>query len=142
MPERSGRYRTPRDLGAESPGSEESKEQGASGARGGPREWRPAPTVPKQPPQESGRRSARHQQPPTARKHFDPAEAPSAQGTGEPGAETLKRRQQGLRARSGSTSAHGVRTEEEAERGEPAAGHTRHGRHHVPGRGERAGGAG
>lgn len=132
-------YREPKDIGSESPASEEAKEQGRTGQSGGPQQAK-TPGKGKQPAQTSGRRSSEHEQEPTVRKHFDPEESPSAQGEGKPSPETLKKRQaeQGIEPKSGSHSAHGERTEEEAQKGPPHDAHTRHGRQHVPGRGDRA----
>ncbi len=131
-------YREPEDVGSESPASGEAKEQDIGGARGGPQQPKQRGKA-KQPAQESGRRSARHLQPPVERKSFAPEENPAEQGTGEPSPQRLKERPslQGIEPRSGSHGAHGERTEERAQQGPPAHGHTRHGRQHVPGRPER-----
>lgn len=131
--------REPEDIGSESPASEEAKEQRRAGQRGGPQQAK-TPGRGRQPPQTSGRRPARHEQPPKERKRFSPEESPSAQGDGEPSPETLKRRQgqQGIEPKSGSHSAHGERAEEEARKGPPRDEHARHGRQHVPGRGDEA----
>ena len=85
-------YRRPRDVGSASPASGEAKQQDAAGPRGGPQEARSRPRVPKQPPQTSGRRAARHQQPPAERKRFTRAENPSRQGRGKPNLERVKQR--------------------------------------------------
>ncbi len=126
------------ELGSRSPASEEAKEQGASGQRGGPREGQNPSMTPDQPAQASGR--AGGQEPPQERKSFPPGQAPSEQGEGEPGPEQIAKHQQGIGRQSGSHSAHGERQEEEAQRGEPQEGHTRaasHGRQSVPGQGPR-----
>lgn len=132
-------HKRPEDVGSESPASEEAKEQGRTGHSGGPREAKPGGKS-HQPAQTSGRRPTRHEQPPTERKSFSPEESPSAQGDGEPSPETLKKRQaqRGIAPRSGSHSAHGERTEEEGRKGPPSGEHARHGRQHVPGRGDRS----
>lgn len=118
--------------GTRSPGSEEAQRQNASGDAGGPRAGQ-EPGTPDQPAQASGRRGGAHEQPPEERKGFQAGEAPSEQGRGEPRAQTIARHQQGISAQSGSRSAHGNDTEEQAQRGEPEGEHTRHGRQHVPG---------
>lgn len=96
-------YREPEDIGAESPPTGTAKEQEIAGARGGPRQARTRGKG-KQPAQESGRRSARHQQRPTQRKSFAPEEDPDEQGTGEPSADRIRERSslQGIKPRSGS----------------------------------------
>lgn len=129
------RKRKPQDVGSDSPASGEAKEQRIAGARGGPQEARTPPRVAKQPPQTSATRSAGHRQVPKARKTFAPEEDPSKQGAGEPGPEQLKERPslQGIGGQSGSHSAQGERTEEEAQAGEPKAGHAWRGRQHLPG---------
>lgn len=70
--------------------------------------------------------------------HFEPGRAPSEQGEQEhPSPEVVARRQQGFAGTgtgaSGSTGAHGDRSEEEAESGAPKGDHTRHGRQKTPG---------
>lgn len=127
-------YREPEDIGSESPATGEAKAQSISGARGGPRQPK-TPGKPKQPAQDSGRRSARHQTRPTARKGFARGESPAAQGTGKPRPARLRARDaaQGIEPRSGSHRAHGERTEERGQQGPPDHGHTRHGRQRVPG---------
>ncbi|MGI9180385.1 MAG: hypothetical protein ACR2H9_07800 [Longimicrobiaceae bacterium] len=128
------------ELGSRSPASEEAKEQGASGQRGGPREGRTPDMTPDQPAQASGRRGEQHEDPPQERKSFAPGQAPSEHGEGKPGPEQIARNQQGIGRQSGSRSAHGERQEEEAQRGGPQEGHTRaasHGRQSVPGQGQR-----
>ncbi|HEX7048661.1 MAG TPA: hypothetical protein VF188_00495 [Longimicrobiales bacterium] len=131
-------YREPEDIGSDSPATGEAKSQRISGIRGGPRQARTRGKG-RQPPQESGRRSARHEQIPTEPKSFAPEEDPSRQGTGAPSPERLaaRSRQQGITPRSGMHRAHGETTEAEAQQGPPAHGHTRHGRQRVPGRPER-----
>ncbi len=132
--------RKPTELGSRSPASEEAKEQGASGQRGGPREARNPDMTPDQPAQVSGRRGGRHQEPPLERKSFAPGQAPSEQGEGGPSPEQIARHQQGIGRQSGSHSAQGERQQEEAQRGSPQEGHTRaasHGRQSVPGQGRR-----
>jgi|SRR5690606_1317974 len=131
-------YREPKDVGSLSPSTGEAKRQNISGARGGPRAAR-TPGKEKQPPQDSGRRSRRHEQRPTERKSFLPAEDPSEQGTGEASPERLKASaaQRGIEPRSGSHTGAGDTTEELAQQGPPDHGHTRHGRQRVPGRPER-----
>src|SRR5690606_1119828 len=131
-------YREPEDVGAKSPASGSAKQQNISGARGGPRQARQRGKG-KQPAQTSGRRSARHQQPPTERKSFAPDEDPDLQGTGRPSPDRIRTRSsiQGISGRSGSHAAQGDRTEEIGRRGAPRGGHTRHGRQHVPGQPER-----
>lgn len=127
------RDRESRDVGSRSPVSEEAKDQEWSGARGGPRAGRSEGTQP-QPPQASGRRGAGHEQPPTVRKGFEPGRAPSEQGEKDhPSPHVIARHQQGIEPRSGSHTAHGERSEEEAQRGEPRGEHARHGRQHLPG---------
>ncbi len=130
-------YRKPSELGSRSPASEEAKEQGASGQRGGPREAQNPDVTPDQPAQASGRRGGQHLEPPEERKSFPPGHAPSEQGEGGPSPEMIAKHQQGIRGQSGSHSAQGETAEEEAERGGPREGHTRHGRHAVPGQGPR-----
>ena len=127
-------YRKPKDIGSESPGGEEAREQTRSGEAGGPREAKQPGKGP-QPAQTSGRRSARREPEPERRKHFTEEERPSAQADGEPSPETLKRRssQQGIEPKSGSHGARTERTEEEAQAGPPDDEHARHGRQHVPG---------
>lgn len=131
-------YRKPEDVGSESPSSGEAKRQSISGARGGPRQARTRGVM-KQPAQESGRRSRRHQQKPTERKSFALEEDPAEQGTGSPGPERIRARsaEQGIEPRSGSHRAHGERTQERAVQGPPHHGHTREGRQKVPGQPER-----
>jgi len=127
------RDRDSRDVGSRSPVGKEAKEQERSGARGGPRASRSG-GIPQQPSQASGRRSAEHEQPPTVRKGFEPGQAPSEQGERDhPSPHVIARHQQGIEPRSGSHTAHGERSEEEAQRGEPHGEHSRHGRQHVPG---------
>ncbi len=95
-------YRKPEDVGAESPASGSAKEQLISGARGGPRQARSRGKG-KQPPQNSGRRSARHLHRPAEPKSFAPDEDPDLQGTGRPSPESLRRRSslRGLDPRGG-----------------------------------------
>lgn len=128
------RQRRVTDVGSESPPSKEAKRQAFEGSRGGPQEARQRPRVAKQPPQGSGRRSARHEHVPYERKTFRPGEAPSMQGAGEPGPEQIATHsgQQGITPRSGSHGAHGERAEELARQGPPHSEHARHGRQHVP----------
>jgi hypothetical protein len=102
--------------GSSSPASEEAQQQGMSGARGAEAEQTEG--VGKQPAQASGRRSAEHEQEPDERKGFTPSQAPSAQGDGDPGPEQIAEHQQGIRRQSGSHSAHGERSEEEARKGD------------------------
>lgn len=131
-------YRKPKDVGSESPASGEAKEQLRTGHRGGPQEDQ-VPGKTKQPAQESGRRSVRHEPIPTEPKSFAPEENPALQGKGRPSPERLKARssEQGIEPRSGSHRAHGERTEERAMQGEPDRGHARHGRQRVPGQPKR-----
>ncbi len=115
-----GSDRDPKDLGSRSPVSEEAKEQNAAGQRGGPRAPKEQPEKQKQPPQTSGRRGAQHEQPPQERRSFEPGQAPSEQGEGspKPGTVAKEQGQQGVKRQSGSHSAKGERTEEEAQKGE------------------------
>ncbi|HET9983944.1 MAG TPA: hypothetical protein VFQ38_10170 [Longimicrobiales bacterium] len=133
------KYRkTARDLGADSPAKGEARQQNYAGARGGPQEARPGFPA-HQPPQESGRRSAKHQQPPLERKSFsdDPEHAPSHQGRGRPKPDTLAHlpSEQGIGAKSGS-HIEGDVAEAEAMKGGPRGTHTAHtgkGRQKTPG---------
>lgn len=130
--------RKPTEPGSRSPASEEAKQQGASGQRGGPREGQNPDMTPDQPAQGSGRQGG--QEPPEERKHFAPGRAPSEQGEGNPGPEQIAQRQQGIGRQSGSHGARGERQEEESQRGGPQQEHTRaasHGRQGVPGQGPR-----
>lgn len=102
--------------GDESPASKEAQQQGMSGQRGAEAEQ--ADGIGKQPAQTSGRRSAEHEQEPEERKSFTPSQAPSAQGDGDPGPEQIAEHQQGIGRQSGSHSAQGERTEEEARKGQ------------------------
>lgn len=127
-------YRKPEDIGTDSPPTGEAKRQAITGARGGPRASQTR-GVGKQPAQESGRRSSRHEHLPEEVKSFTPDEDPSEQGTGDPSPEQLKARSslQGIGPRSGSHQSRGERTEELAQQGPPDHGHTRAGRQRVPG---------
>lgn len=133
MRPRKGTKGEDRHLGSDSPGSEEAKQQAISGVRGAEQEQ--AEGVEKQPRQGSTRAPAsRHEQAPEVRKHFAEGRAPSDQGERDHrSAEVVKSHQQGAAPRSGSHSAHGERVEEESQRGEPAAEHTREGRRRAPG---------
>lgn len=127
--------RESRERGSRSPGSEEARTQGMSGARGAEAER--TQRIGKQPAQASGRRDPRHEQEPEARKGFAEGQAPSEQGDGDPSPSTIRDRQEGIQARSGSHGAHTERSEEAAQRGAPTGEHIRHGRQDVPGRGDR-----
>jgi hypothetical protein len=129
--------RSARDLGSQSPASKEAKEQGMSGARGGPQEAGPRPETERQPPQTSGRRDPRHEHAPEQRAGFGPENAPSNQGDGEPSPERIARNQQGIEARSGSPRAQDHDAVREAQAGEPRDAHTSAGRQQVPGKGDR-----
>jgi hypothetical protein len=76
------KHRSAKDLGSDSPASEEAAEQTRSGMQGAPRGKREAGGGDRQPPQSSGR-SVRGPRP-GARKHFDERERPGAQGEGSP----------------------------------------------------------
>lgn len=132
-------YRKPQDVGSESPASEEAKQQGMSGDRGASAAQSPD-SRPGQPAQASGRRGAEHRQEPEVRKHFPEGHAPSEQGSKEhPSPHVIAQHQQGIEGQSGSRSAHGNRTEEEAQRGEPSGEHARGSRQHVPASGDPTG---
>lgn len=118
--------------GSHSPASEEAKEQGFTGAQGGPREARGEGSGDAQP-RQGTQHNEGHGEEPEERKSFAPGQAPSEQGRGEPRPQQIAKNQQGIGAKSGSRGAHDEHGEEEAQRGEPAAEHTRHGRQHVPG---------
>lgn len=134
MAQGSDQYRKPQDVGSRSPAGEEAKEQGMSGARGGPGAAREPDPRPGQPAQASGRRGARHEQAGEARKGFPAGQAPSEQGEKDhPSPHVIAEHQQGVEPQSAAHTAHGKRTEEEAQRGEPAEEHTRDGRQSVPG---------
>jgi hypothetical protein len=122
-----------RYIGRDSPGSEEANEQGMSGKRGA--EQARIPGMEKQPEQGSTRSpAARHEQEPERTKHFEAGHAPSEQGEKEHRSpEVVREHQMGAHPKSGSHSAHGERTEEEAQRGEPETTHTRAGRQKTPG---------
>lgn len=124
-----------RERGSRSPASEEARTQEMSGARGAEAEQTPG--TGKQPAQASNRRGARHEQEPEARKGFPEGQAPAEQGDGDPSPSTIRDRQQGIEAGSGSHGAHTERSEEAAQRGAPKGEHTRHGREDVPARGDR-----
>jgi hypothetical protein len=128
MTEDRERQRKARDVGRDSPGSEEAKQQGMSGERGA-QEAKIEGTQ-RQPPQGSNRSpAARFQQPEEERKHFAPGQATSEQGEkGHPSPDVIRKNQQGAQPRSGSHSAGEERVEEEAQRGEPGGEHTREGR--------------
>jgi hypothetical protein len=113
-------------------GSKESKEQGNSGAQGGPRAGRSDEGSEGQAPQGSDRVENRREAEGTA--GFEAGSAPSEQGRGSPRPDTIAEHQQGIGARSGSHGgAHGNVNEEEATRGAPKDEHARHGRQHVSG---------
>lgn len=132
-------YKKPQDVGSESPVSEEAKQQGMSGDRGTQASQKPDHR-PGQPAQASGRRPAEHEQEPEVRRNFPPGHAPSEQGSKEhPSPHVIAEHQQGKEPRSGSRTAHGNRSEEIAQRGEPEEEHARHGRQHVPGSGDPTG---
>lgn len=114
----------------------DSREQGMSGKRGAQAEQTPG--VGRQPPQGSDRApDQRHQhQRREGEHHFAPGQAPSEQGEKEhPSPHVIAEHQQGMasRPRSGNTPAHGERSTEISEAGEPREEHTRSGRHDVPG---------
>lgn len=121
MAGRSTPHRRPQDIGKDSPATGEAKRQGIAGAKGGPRAAQ-VHGKGKQPPQSSGRRSRRHEQPPREAKSFTREESPVEQGLGERSPERLKARsrQQGIEPRSGGHRSHGERTEEQALEGPPA----------------------
>jgi hypothetical protein len=119
------------DVGSESPTSEEAQQQGMSGDKGG-QQARTQGTA-KQPAQASGRRPSEREQDPEVRSGFPAGQAPSEQGDGEPSPHVIAQHQQGIGRQSGSHSAHGERSEEAAQAGEPEGEHTRHGRQSVPG---------
>lgn len=118
-----------RDRGSRSPASEEAKEQGMAGNRGAQAEQTPGMQA--QPEQGSNRSpAARHNQAPEVRKGYEPGQAPSEQGEKEhPSPHVIARNQQGIEPRSGAGGAHSDRSEEEAQRGEPAGEHEASGRH-------------
>lgn len=84
------RKRSAKDVGSQSPASGSAKEQSMHGASGGPQGEKPAGAG-KQPPQTSGRRSARHEHLPQEAKGFSPEEDPAEQGDGERSADSIRR---------------------------------------------------
>jgi hypothetical protein len=64
---------------------------------------------------------------------FEPGHAPSEQKRGKPKAETIAKHQAGAKPQAGNRDAHGDRSEEVAQRGEPEGDHTRGGRQGAPG---------
>lgn len=122
-----------RYIGRDSPGSKEADEQGMTGRRGA--EEAQVQRTREQPEQGSNRSPAGgHQPEPERTKHFDAGHAPSEQGEKEHRSpQVVKEHQMGAHPRSGSHSAHGERTEEESQRGEPDTTHTRQGRQTAPG---------
>ena len=126
-------HRKAKDLGSESPASQEAQSQGMAGTRGA--EASGTPGVQAQPEQGSNRSpAARHNQEPEVRKGFAPGQAPSEQGEKDhPSPHVIAQHQQGTEPRSGSHGVRGDRSEEEAQRGGPGGEHTRHGRQGTPG---------
>lgn len=112
--DREDRNRTAKDVGSDSPASEEAKEQTRTGIQGAPRGTGEAGGTDRQPGQSSGRSGGGPE--PTARKHFDDDERPSAQGEGEPAPERLRTSpgQQGVGGKSGTTAGGQQRGEDEA----------------------------
>lgn len=129
------RKRSVKDVGGNSPASGSAKEALVQGAKSGPQGERPAsPTGGKQPPQTSGRRSAKHEHRAYEPKSFTPEEDPAQQGGPHTKPDVLKRNpsMQGLAGRAAS-GARADDVEETAQSGSPKAGHARHGREKVPG---------
>lgn len=95
--------RTARDIGSDSPASEEAKEQRRTGMQGAPEGEGEKGGTDRQPPQSSGRGgrgpAAR------ARKGYDEANAPSRQGDGDPSPHRISGSpgQQGQKQKPGST---------------------------------------
>jgi hypothetical protein len=125
-------YKKAEDVGSESPASEEAQQQGRSGDQGA--QAGQIGGTGSQPAQASNRRPAEHHQEEERRTHFPPGQAPSEQGEKEHSSpHVIAQHQQGIGRQSGSHGAHSERSEEEAQRGEPAEEHTRSGRQSVPG---------
>jgi hypothetical protein len=121
--------------------SEEAKEQLAIGQAGGPREARGGEQGSGgQNPQGAERNSPNEQETPELREGYEAASSPSKQGDGDPRPQEAASSDslQGIGSQSGSHSARGERTTEEAESGEPKDAHTREGREQTPGDRERS----
>jgi hypothetical protein len=134
------RSRKAKDVGSRSPAKGEAKEQQIAGAASGPQEAQTPPRDGgKQPPQTSGRRAAAHEHVASERKNFEPEEDPSEQGRGAARPERIKQQssQQGIGGRSPAHAGRTERAEEESQKGPPREGHTRTGRQHLPGKGDR-----
>jgi len=123
-----------RTVGSQSPASESAKEQSISGYKGGPRGERPAGSG-RQPPQSSGRRAKAHEPEPDVRRNFEPEDDPDLQGAPHQSPDKI-RQSPSLQGHAGRSHSGGTRagdSEEEAGRGSPRSGHTRHGRQNLPG---------
>jgi hypothetical protein len=122
--------RGPRD---DSSISDVAKQQRIAGTKSGPQEGRPEPSD-RQPPQTSGRRSARHEHQRNVRRGYEASENPEAQGDGDPGPDQIRELPslQGHAGRAHSGRG-GSNVTERAHGGEPAGGHTREGRQRLPG---------
>lgn len=124
--------RNTRDIGSDSPASEEAKEQGMSGNKGAQSEQMAGAGG--QPSQASNRRNEQKEPLPEQRRDFAPGHAPSEQGeTDHPSPHVIAQHQQGIGRQSGSHGAQGDRSTERAMAGEPREEHTRQGRQSVPG---------
>lgn len=103
-----------KDVGSDSPASDEATEQTRSGMQGAPRGEGEVGGTDSQPAQSSNRSGPGPE--PTARKGYDASNRPSQQGDGTPSPERIAERdsQQGFKSNSGPNDPSSGRGEDEA----------------------------
>jgi hypothetical protein len=84
------------------------------GAASGPQGEQTPPRIPKQPPQTSNRRSAKHEHQPQERKNFSPEEDPSMQGLPHTKPDVINR-EHGLQGLAGRSQASGAKSDDVSE---------------------------
>jgi hypothetical protein len=128
--------RSAKDVGSQSPAKGSAKKAHIEAQKSGPQSPK-VPGVGSQPPQSSGRRSARHEHLPYEAKSFSPEEDPAQQGEAHSKPGVIKEQSTSLQGLRGGGRASGARpndVEATGRAGEPRSEHTRRGRQQSPGK--------